>query len=158
MGIDLDHKHVKNSNRSEPVSEDPYLLLLVKLYRFLARRTDAPFNRVVLKRLCMSRMNRAPLSLSKIARYMKGKESNIAVLVGTVVNDERLLEFPKLTICALRFTESARARIVANGGECLTFDQLAQESPTGSNVTLLRGPKHNRKAYKHFGRPGTRNA
>jgi hypothetical protein len=32
-------------------SEDPYLLLLVKLYRFLARRTDSRFNKVVLRRL-----------------------------------------------------------------------------------------------------------
>ena len=107
----------------------------------------------------MSRMNRAPLSLSKIARYMKGKESNIAVLVGTVVNDERLLEFPKLTICALRFSESARARIVANGGECMTFDQLAVQRPTGANTVLLRGPRNSREANKHFGRaPGVPNS
>lgn len=100
MGIDYDGGggRVKNNNRTEPKSEDPYLLLLVKvsrshslsfqafvlcyrrssrfehqmdmalmriflmlsflqLYRFLARRTDANFNKVVLKRLYQSKVN-----------------------------------------------------------------------------------------------------
>merc|ERR1739848_764239 len=54
-------------------SEDIYLGLLVKAYRFLARRTDAPFNKVVLKRLFMSRINRPPLSLARLVRKMSSK-------------------------------------------------------------------------------------
>ena len=45
----------------------------VQLYRFLVRRTDSNFNKVVLKRLFMSKINRPPLSLSKLARFMSGK-------------------------------------------------------------------------------------
>ena len=56
----------------------------------------------------MSRINRAPLSISRLARYMKGKDNKTAVIVGAVTNDSRLLEVPKLSICALRFTEDAR--------------------------------------------------
>jgi ribosomal protein L18E len=37
-----------------------------------------------------------------------------------------LLEIPKLSIAALRFTATARARIEKAGGECLTIDELAQ--------------------------------
>jgi len=44
-----------------------------QLYRFLGRRTDSAFNKVVLKRLFMSRVNRPPLSISRLANYMKGK-------------------------------------------------------------------------------------
>ena len=44
-----------------------------QLYSFLVRRTDSKFNKVVLKRLFMSRTNRPPLSLSKLATFMKGK-------------------------------------------------------------------------------------
>ena len=36
-----------------------------------------------------------------------------------------LLEVPKVTIAALRFTRTVRARIVQAGGECLTLDELA---------------------------------
>lgn len=118
----------------------------------MARRTDSDFNKVILRRLYMSRTNNAPLSLSKLAALMKNQpDSNIAVLVGTITDDVRLYEVPKLRVCALRFTETARARITKAGGECLTFDQLALIAPTGSNTTLLRGPRNSREAVKHFG-------
>jgi len=39
---------------------------------------------------------------------MQGKSGKIAVLVGTVTNDSRLLDVPELTVCALRFTADAR--------------------------------------------------
>eukprot|EP00744_Colponema_vietnamica_P000062 GILI01000122.1.p1 GENE.GILI01000122.1~~GILI01000122.1.p1 ORF type:complete len:188 (-),score=46.87 GILI01000122.1:103-666(-) len=157
MGIDLvAGGRRKDGNRTAPKSQNPYILLLVKLYRFLARRTGANFNKVVLKRLFMSKVNRPPMAISRIARYMKGQEEKIAVLVGTVTDDVRLLEVPKLTVCALRFTEGARARIVKAGGECLTFDQLALRAPTGAKTVLLRGPKNAREAVRHFGAaPGT---
>jgi large subunit ribosomal protein L18e len=132
--------------------------LLVKLYRFLARRTNAAFNKVILKRLFMSRVNRPPMSLSRLAAQMKHKDGKIAVLVGTITDDNRLLteNVPKLTVAALRFTETARARIVKAGGECLTLDQLVVRAPTGSNTVLLRGSKNAREAVKHFGpAPGT---
>merc|ERR1711908_251300 len=101
-------------------SNNPYIRLLVKLYKFLSRRTDSKFNKVIFKRLNMSRRNRPPLSLSKIGKCMEGKDGKIACVVGTVTDDKRSTEVPKLTICALRYTETARARIAKAGGECLT--------------------------------------
>merc|ERR1712054_383817 len=101
MGIDI-----KKSGRKAPVSENLYLRLLVKLYRFLARRTDAKFNKVVLKRLFTSRTNRHPISIKNVAKFMgrEGNEAKTAVVVGSVTDDIRFLEVPKLTVCALRFT------------------------------------------------------
>jgi hypothetical protein len=61
----------------------------------------------------------------------------IAVVVGTVTDDQRVLDCPKLTIAALRFTETARARIIKAGGKCLTLDQLVQLAPTGMLLLLL---------------------
>jgi len=66
-----------------------------------------------------------------------------------------VVKVPKLTICALRVSDTARARILKAGGNILTFDQLALRAPTGSNTVLLRGPKLARAAVKHFGAPGT---
>lgn len=40
MGIDLDRHHVRDSHRKAPKSDNVYLKLLVKLYRFLARKTN----------------------------------------------------------------------------------------------------------------------
>jgi len=132
-----------------------YITLLVQLYRFLARRTNSRFNAVVLKRLYMSKVNRPPLSVSRISKLMAGQESKVAVLVGTVTDDVRITELPKLTICALRFTAGARARILKAGGKCMTFDQLALSAPLGQNTVLVRGAKNARESVRHFGRPGT---
>ncbi|RMJ24846.1 60S ribosomal protein L18 [Aspergillus sp. HF37] len=152
MGIDLDRHHVRNSHRTAPKSENVYLQVLVKLYRFLARRTDSNFNKVVLRRLFMSRINRPPVSLSRIVKNTtethKGKT---IVIIGTVTDDNRLLNIPKLSVAALRFTSTARARIEKAGGEVLTLDQLALRAPTGANTLLLRGPKNARESVKHFG-------
>merc|ERR1719238_326208 len=88
-----------------------------------------------------------------------GKAGKIAVIVGPVTDDVRLLTVPKMSICALRFTETARARITKAGGECLTFDQLALRSPLGQGTVLLRGAVKAREAERHFGRaPGVPNS
>jgi len=144
---------VKNTHRTAPKSDNVYLKLLVKLYRFLARRTDASFNKVVLRRLFMSKINRPPVSLSRIiANINKEGEKRTVVVVGTITDDNRLYTaFPKITIAALRFTATARAKILAAGGEAITLDQLALRAPTGSNTLILRGPKNSREAVRHFG-------
>ena len=131
MGIDLKAggRRTGHKARDKPKSDNVYLKLLVKLYRFLARRTDTDFVKVVLKRLFMSKTNRPPLSLSRLAKFMKEKDDKIACIVGTVTDDVRMLEIPAMKICALRFTETARARIAKSGGECITFDQLALRDP-----------------------------
>lgn len=65
------------------------------------------------------------------------QEGKIAVIVGAVTDDTRVYEVPALKVTALRFTETARARIVKAGGECLTFDQLALLAPLGQNTVYL---------------------
>ena len=108
------------------------------MYKFLARRTNAKFNAVVLKRLKQTNVTKYPISVSRIVKNLSGKhEKKTVVAVCTVVDDKRLLEVPKLNVCALRFTESARKRILAAGGSCLTFDQLAQKAPTGKKRGFL---------------------
>ena len=128
-----------------------------QLYSFLARRTDSGFNKIILKRLMMSRTNRPPLGLNRVLRYTQSAPEKIAVVVGTVTDDVRLdgHDIRPLRLCALRVTDGARARILKAGGEIITFDQLALQAPKGSNTVLLRGRKNARTATKHFGAPGT---
>uniref|UniRef100_A0A060TIS7 ARAD1D40568p n=1 Tax=Blastobotrys adeninivorans TaxID=409370 RepID=A0A060TIS7_BLAAD len=154
MGKDhFSKQHDRKGQRDAPKSDNVYLKLLVKLYRFLARRTDAGFNKVVLRQLFLSKTNRPPVSVSRIARAIahKGAEGKIVVVVGTVTDDNRIFELPKATVAALRFTESAKARILKAGGEVLTLDQLARRAPKGENTIILRGPRASREAVRHFG-------
>merc|ERR1711862_1049957 len=87
MGIDIRHNKDRKVHRTAPKSKDVYLQLLVKLYRFLARRTNAKFNTIVLKRLFMSRTNRPPISIARLVRNMKRKvvktrlQSSLALLL-----------------------------------------------------------------------------
>merc|ERR1711962_5527 len=161
MGIDLDHSKKRRVRRTAPKSRDIYLALLVKLYRFLARRTNSKFNKVVLRRLFMSRANRQPMSLARLIRKMKCKsrEDKTAVVIGTVTDDLRIFTVPKLKLCALHVTARARARIIKAGGEIITLDQLALRAPKGQNTVLLQGPRKAREVYRHFGKaPGTPHA
>ncbi|CAG0896202.1 unnamed protein product [Cyprideis torosa] len=153
MGVDIIHKYDRKAKRRAPKSNDLYLRLLVKLYRYLVRRTTSKFNKIILKRLYMSKTNRPPLSLARLIRFMKkeGRQDKIAVVVGTVTDDLRIFKVPKLTVCALRVTKGARARILKAGGEIITFDLLALRSPLGKNTVLMQGPRKGREACRHFG-------
>merc|ERR1711939_845529 len=96
MGVDLDRHHVSSGHRKAPHSDSPYLKLLHELFSFLARRTDSKFNQTVLRRLRMSKVNRPPISLSKICAVTnnpssaKAYEGKIRAVVGAVTDDDRL--------------------------------------------------------------------
>ncbi|CAL8108329.1 unnamed protein product [Calicophoron daubneyi] len=153
MGIDICHKNDRKVVRKNPKSDDVYLRLLVKAYKFLARRTRSKFNKIVMRRLFMSKINRPALSLARLKRFMTkpGRADKIAVCVGTITNDTRIREFPKMTVCALHVTAAARERILKPGGEIITFDQLAKRSPLGKGTVLIQGPRKGRTAVRHFG-------
>jgi len=127
-----------------------YLNLTHHLYKFLARRTNSNFNKVVSKRLAASRINRPPLSLGRVIRAAKVRPNDTVVCVGTVTDDVRFLKIPKIKLCALRVTEPARRKILKNGGQLLTFDQLALHNPLGKNTYLLRGATKARQALRFF--------
>ncbi|XP_043701684.1 60S ribosomal protein L18-3-like [Telopea speciosissima] len=134
MGIDLIASgKSKKTKRTAPKSNDIYLKLLVKQYRFLVRRTRSKFNAVILKRLFISKVNKEqpPMSLSRLICYMEGKDDKIAMLIGTVTDDTRVYKIPTLKVAALRFMERTRTRIVKVGRDWLTFDQLAFRAPLG---------------------------
>merc|ERR1719389_1507845 len=143
MGIDLKAGgRVPSTARKASLSTNPYIALLIKLYKFLSRRTTSKFNKVILKRLKMVRRLRGPISLKKIVK--NNKEGKILVVTGTVTDDLRIMEVPKMRVCALKFTETVRARIVKAGGQ---------------GTVLLRSPQKARTAQKYMGKaPGVPNS
>ena len=109
----------------------------------------------------LSKVHRPIMSISRIARLAKAKlyfsvihcnRDKTVVVVGTVTNDERLLEVPKMNLVALKITKEAKQRILKAGGSFITFDQLIVKNPLGTNTVLLRGPE-NRESLSHFGKP-----
>lgn len=106
-----------------------------------------------MKSLFLSKINKPPVSVSRISRALKqeGAAQKTIVVVGTVTDDNRIFEFPKTTVAALRFTAGAKAKILKAGGEAITLDQLAVRAPKGQNTLIVRGPRSSREAARHFG-------
>merc|ERR1712086_138725 len=151
MGIDLNKQgRVRSRHFRAAKTDNLYHGLLIKLYSFLARRTDSKFNQIVHKRLNQANTTRYPMSVSRLVKLTKkSNEGKTLVMVGNILNDERLINVPKMNVCAFRFT--------AAGGRCLTFDQLAKEAPKGQNTVLLRGGQR-RETKKHWVSPHDDNA
>ncbi|NXI13323.1 RL18 protein, partial [Irena cyanogastra] len=136
QGIDIRHDKDRKVRRKEPKSQDIYLRLLVKVRRARFPRDFPVFPHFHLSR-CLS-----PLSTSDFPiRMMRkpGRADRTAVVVGTVTDDVRIQDVPKLKVCALRVTRGARTRILRAGGSILTFDQLAMATPKGKGTVLLSG-------------------
>merc|ERR1712167_32308 len=112
MGIDLVKRgRIQKRNKTATRSNNLYQHLLIKLFTFLSRRTDSSFCKTVLRRLIASRVNRPPVSLSRMIRCLGSNQGRTAVVVGVVTDDQR------------------------------TLDKLVMQTPSGTNTLLLRGPK-----------------
>ena len=137
--MDIRHNKDRKVRRTKPKSEDIYLRLLVKLYRFLARRTDAKFNEIVLRRLFMSKINRPPISLARLIRNMKkeGREGKVAVVIGTVTNDLRIFKVPKLTVGLLNSETISTLRM-----SCQSRCELQKSSCVCKFVVLMANLKN----------------
>lgn len=67
----------------------------------------------------MSKINRPPISLGRVVRLMKNPqhEKLIAVIVGTITDDQRIFEVPKLTV-------SNCVSIIAETGVVISYFHL----------------------------------
>jgi len=121
MAIDLIRGgRIANRGIRKTKTTNTYIKTLIKLYSFLNRRTESKFNTVIHKRLNQSRLNRYPMSISKISKTLSHDSapvaegqtkfnSRIVAIVGTITNDTRFLNVPQgLRVCALKFTTQAR--------------------------------------------------
>ncbi|KAL3619588.1 hypothetical protein CASFOL_034500 [Castilleja foliolosa] len=91
----------KKTKRTAPKSNDIYLKLIVRFVRIFGEENRSNFNAVVLKRLFMSRVNKA-ITLQARSSHEGQVEGKIVVLVGTVTDDIRLQdEVPAIKVTPL---------------------------------------------------------
>ncbi|XP_013927718.1 PREDICTED: 60S ribosomal protein L18-like [Thamnophis sirtalis] len=146
MGIDIRHNKDRKVRRKEPKSQDIYLRVLVKLYRFLARRTNAKFNKVILKRLFMSRTNRPPLSVSRLA---SAEYSILLSLFSFFLVLQIPLSFSFFSVCF------AVAIVLFLLKEQVVPPLLCAAAHVSLNLPSA-GPRKAHQVYRHFGKaPGT---
>lgn len=66
----------------------------------------------------MSKIHRPPISLARVVRLMKkpGRENCIAVIVGTVTDDARIFDVPKLTVRSKSQTRNSHLYLIFFSG------------------------------------------
>lgn len=73
------------------------------------------------------------VNLSRLERNLNPQAT--AVVPGKVLGAGDLSK--PLTVAAWSFSASARIKITAAGGKCLTLTELMEDNPSGSNISLM---------------------
>ncbi len=119
----------------------PTNIELRKLIRTLEKASREHGARIwadVARRLARPRRARAEVNVGKIdglARRGVIQEDETVLVPGKVLGGG-LITVP-VRVAAWRFSESARKKIEAAGGECMTIEELLEENPKGSNVRII---------------------
>ena len=109
---------------------------LRELIRFLRRKygeVGAKIWRDVAERLSRPRSRRAEVNVSKINRYTR--PGDVVVVPGKVLGAGRI-DHP-VCVAAFAFSASARRKIEAAGGECISIRELVERNPKGSGVKIM---------------------
>lgn len=142
----------------KPKSENTFMLSLFEFYKKVAQNTDNQTIQKIAKRLTMSRKNRQPLKVSALIKLAKEQSENLEdkliVFVGKVLDDEGLIELPKLKIVCLKASKTAAEKIKMFGGELHTLEKLIKLSGNLENIILVTSDNKRRKANKYFGAAG----
>ena len=109
---------------------------LRELIRFLRRKygeIGAKIWRDVAERLERPRSRRAEVNVSKINRHTR--PGDIVLVPGKVLG-AGFIDHP-VQVAAFAFSASARRKIEAAGGKCLTIRELVEQNPRGSGVKIM---------------------
>ena len=113
---------------------NPRIVRLIGNLKAASRESGAPLWRDVARRLEKPNRSYAAINLSKINRHT---QSNDTVLVaGKVLASGNIGH--SVTVAALNFSNQARSKIMAAGGQCLMIEKLMTEHPKGSGIKILR--------------------
>jgi large subunit ribosomal protein L18e len=114
-------------------STNPELLSTIRFLKKQSAENKANVWRDIAERLAKPERKRIAVNLSRLNRYTK---KNDAVAVpGKVLGAGEMTH--QLTVAALAFSESARQKILAANGKCITFSDLAKKNPKGSEIRII---------------------
>ena len=106
----------------------------IKQLKTAKKKTGQPIWGALAEDLDKPKRIRVDVNLSRINRLTK--EGEVAVIPGKVLAAGRL-EHP-VTVAAFSFSDMAKEKIVAAGGEAKTLSQLAVEGVESSKVKLIK--------------------
>lgn len=112
---------------------NPQLIDLISGLKKQSREKEVPLWRDIALRLERPSRNYPEVNLSRINRHTK--EKDVILVPGKVLGAGELNH--QLTVAALSFSGSAKNKITAAGGSCLTIEELMDKNPGGSRVRIM---------------------
>ncbi len=104
--------------------------------RFLNKQSAENKTRIwrdIAERLSKPERKRIAVNISRLNRYTK---KNDAVAVpGKVLGSGEITH--QITVAAFTFSESARQKITAANGKCVSFSDMAKKNPKGSEIRII---------------------
>ena len=113
---------------------NPNLIDLIKKLKIKSATEEVAIWKDVAQRLEKSNRRTAEVNLSDIVRY--AEEGETILVSGKVLSNGNLNI--KVSVAALKFSETAVKKIEAAGGEVLTIKDLMDVNPKGSNVRVMQ--------------------
>ena len=113
---------------------NPNLIDLIKKLKIKSATEEVAIWKDVAQRLEKSNRRTAEVNLSDISRYVEDGET---ILVPGKVLSNGTLDI-KVTVAALKFSKTAKSKIEAAGGECITIMDAMDANPKGSNIRIIQ--------------------
>jgi len=113
--------------------QNPELLETIRFLRRKYGELGAKIWRDIAERLEKPRSRRAEVNVGQINRHTE--PGDVVVVPGKVLG-AGLIDHP-VCVAAFSFSDSARRKIEAVGGECISIRELVERNPKGSNVKIM---------------------
>jgi large subunit ribosomal protein L18e len=114
-------------------STDPNTRALINALRRASTKNEVKIWRRVAELISRPARKRAAVNVGKIGRYTNA--GDIVVVPGKVLGSGLLPH--KVTVAALNASATARSIIVGAGGSLITINELLDEHPKGTGVTII---------------------
>ena len=112
---------------------NPYVLELIEKLKKKYGETKAPIWKTVAEELQRPRSIRKGVNVGKIDKILKDDE--VALVIGEALGGGYVKR--PIKVAAVSFSETARKKIEAAGGRCMTIEELIDENPSGSNIRIF---------------------
>jgi len=112
---------------------NPELIEAIRFLKKQSRENNVGIWKDVAKRLSSPKRNRIAVNVSRLNRYTKRNET--VVVPGKVLGAGELKH--PITVAAFAFSQTAREKVTAARGKCLSFADLIKKNPKGSNIKII---------------------
>jgi len=112
---------------------NPELTGIIRFLKKQSKENKADIWRDIAERLAKPRRKRTAVNISHLNRYTQKNE--MIVVPGKVLGAGEMGH--PVTVAAFAFSETAKEKIKARRGKCLSFFDLIKKNPKGSKVRII---------------------